>query len=637
MTLRINFLFWLCIISSFSFASLQVDFSDIPEDLEKDANAIIRYKNEEFEVKSNDVGYYTIKFAVTVLNQNGNKFANLAIFYDKFREIKAINGRIYNKYGKVIEKIKFKDFYDQSITPDGSLYDDNRVKYFEVFQNNYPYTVEYEYTIKYNGFISFPTWNPIYNYKLAVENANFQLTTDTSYSLHYKALNYNKEPDVDIIDNIKTYTWSVSNVNALTEELLSPAISEITPVVHSVPDQFFLDKTIGKQDSWTNYGKWAFKLLEERDELTDQTKEEVHALTKNIDDEKLKTRLIYEYMQSKTRYVSIQLGIGGFQPANAIDVDNLGYGDCKALTNYTKALLNEVGIESIYAEVFGGYSKNVFLHDFPGTTQTNHIILCVPLKKDTIWLECTDQHQPFGYLGKFTDDRYAVLITSDGGKLAKTTKYTKKENTQSRFIAAQITSEGNLNAEIHTEYIGLQYDNISHQFKESKEDQRKNLFKTLDINNFTIKSFEYNQVKDAIPYATESIEITADNYCTLTGKRMFLPLNLMNKHTYIPKEHNNRETEVVLKNSYIEVDSIVYHIPDNYTIEYLPEDKNIVTRYGEYESIISVKNEKLIYIRKFGLNKGRYSPESYGELIDFFKELNKTDNQKAILIEATEE
>ena len=51
-----------------------------------------------------------------------------------------------------------------------------------------------------------------------------------------------------------------------------------------------------------------------------------------------KAKIVYKYMQEKTRYISVQVGIGGFKPMLAKDVDRLGYGDCKALSNYTKAL-----------------------------------------------------------------------------------------------------------------------------------------------------------------------------------------------------------------------------------------------------------------------------------------------------------
>jgi len=67
--------------------------------------------------------------------------------------------------------------------------------------------------------------------------------------------------------------------------------------------------------------------------LPETTKQKVTELTKNAKSREEKARLLYEYVQNKTRYISIQLGIGGFQPFEARVVDETGYGDCKALSN----------------------------------------------------------------------------------------------------------------------------------------------------------------------------------------------------------------------------------------------------------------------------------------------------------------
>src|SRR3546814_15272406 len=82
----------------------------------------------------------------------------------------------------------------------------------------------------------------------------------------------------------------------------------------------------------------------------------------------------------------------------AEEVDRLSYGDCKGLANYTQALLEVVGIPSVYTEVNAGDHQRSYLPDFASFGQGNHIILCVPLDGDTTWLECTSKETPFGYL-----------------------------------------------------------------------------------------------------------------------------------------------------------------------------------------------------------------------------------------------
>ena len=71
------------------------------------------------------------------------------------------------------------------------------------------------------------------------------------------------------------------------------------------------------------------------------------------------------------------------------------------------AMLKEVGIKAYYTTIKAGQNATDIDVDFP-SHQSNHIIVAVPNNHDTLWLECTDQTNPFGYLGTFTGDRKAL-------------------------------------------------------------------------------------------------------------------------------------------------------------------------------------------------------------------------------------
>ena len=130
-------------------------------------------------------------------------------------------------------------------------------------------------------------------------------------------------------------------------------------------------------------------LIKGRDIIDEATKLKVLDLVKDATSSLEKAKIVYQFMQNKTRYISVQVGIGGWEPIAADKVDKVGYGDCKGLTNYTKALLDVVGVTSYYTVVYAQEKRDLDTNF--ASIQGNHVILNIPRKKKDIWLECTSQ------------------------------------------------------------------------------------------------------------------------------------------------------------------------------------------------------------------------------------------------------
>ena len=126
-------------------------------------------------------------------------------------------------------------------------------------------------------------------------------------------------------------------------------------------------------------------------------------------------KAVYDYLAKTTRYVSIQLGIGGLQPITATDVCRTGFGDCKGLSYYAGSMGNELGIPATYTVISSTIER--LLPDFSSANQMNHVILQVPLPQDTLWLECTNPQLPFGYVHQDIAGHDALLIQPTGGSI----------------------------------------------------------------------------------------------------------------------------------------------------------------------------------------------------------------------------
>src|SRR5436190_7988316 len=412
--------------------------SKIVPTLLKNANAVLRLEDIKFEILSPKEAIETNHYVITILNENGDDWADFVEGYDKLREINSVEGFLYDENGKQLKKVKTKDLQDISGVSDYSLIDDNRIKRHNFYYKVYPYTIEYEVVLHYKNTLFFPRWIPQGGEKLSVEHSQISIISPIDYQFRYKAFRFNDEPVAIIEKNKKTTTWIAKNMPAIVKEPYGPLWHDITTAVIFGPTEFQIEDYKGNMKSWQDFGKFVYALKEGRDRLPDNIKQTIHQIADGINNSIEKIDRLYEYMQKNTRYISIQLGIGGWQPFDATYVATKGYGDCKALSNYMYSILKEAGITSYYTLIKAGRNGEYITDDFP-SQQFNHVILCVPVKKDTVWLECTDQTLPAGYLGDFTCNRYALLINENGGNLVRTPKYGLTDNVEVRRAEAVLS------------------------------------------------------------------------------------------------------------------------------------------------------------------------------------------------------
>jgi transglutaminase-like putative cysteine protease len=605
--------------------------AEIKPSLLDHAVAVLRDYESTFTVYSEKHAVLQIRYAITVINSSGNNYAEFTEMYDNARIFLLLGGNIYNAGGKLLYKIKKSDFKDYSAVAGYELYSEARMLHYKPAVNTYPYTVEYFYEISYDGLMNYPVMMPQNRYYLSVEHALFRVIVPEDQPLRYKELNLDQPVTIIPGKTTNTYEWQINDLNAVEPEPYGPEVLEYLPMVLTAPGDFEYEGFKGNMSNWENLGLWTYNLLKGRDELLPVTIAKIRALVaecKNKTDSIIK---VYKYVQSRTRYVSISLGIGGFQPMTAEKVDEVGYGDCKALTNYTRALLQAAGIESYFTVVRAGKNERDLVIDFP-SQQFNHAMLCVPVKGDTIWLECTSQTDPPGYTGNFTDDRHVLLITDQGGRIVRTNTYKQSENKQVRKTEIFTGASGTAKTDIHTDYSGLQYDNISKVLTKSFDDQKKWYYDELPLTNYSITAIEHSVDKGLVPMAHEHLELTLNAYASASGKRMYVPLNLMNRMTSLPKPVRERKTDVVIKKPFFDTDTVIIHIPPSYDIEYLPGDVTYSSPFGEYAFQTRHQEEQITVVRTLKVNKISSPPSTYEELLKFLKNICDADKSKAVLI-----
>ncbi len=603
----------------------------LPLELMKNANVVVLEESQNLDLTNPRKMVYHTNRVYAVLNELGNKHVIKSVAYDEHTRIKSAEMSIYDISGKRIKRYRKKDFSDRHAVDNVSLYVDNRIMYVDYTPASYPYFIEIEFEIESSDTAFLPSWLPIRNAAQAVKKSEFVIQYTEGNRPRFESNNL-EDYDIQVIDSEGQMKFSVMDLKSISYEELSPSSSYIFPNIKFALDEFYIKGVRGVANDWSRFGSWMDKtLLQDASNLHPSTIAKVKSLVANETTIEGKARRVYQFVQDKVRYISVQIGIGGWQPMPVSDVDKLSYGDCKALTHYTKTLLELVGVPAYYTVIYAGESGKDISSDF-ACFQGNHAILAIPEGDQITWLECTSQSTPYGFIGDFTDDREALMITPDGGRIVRTKIYDVAENLQSSKINARLDKTGNLIAELNRTSQGLEYDPKYHMPKRKSEDIDRIYKKEWGyMNGLGINSFDFNDNRDEIIF-TENINVSVPNYATTIGNDMFFTVNLLSQSQYVPPRILDRMQKLSIPKSYTHRDVVEMVISDTHQISALPEDIIIQSEFGSYSiSFSKISDSKFKYERELIINKGIYPKESYGDYRDFRRDIAKNDQAKVLL------
>ncbi len=633
-----NFLILSCLltlfigISEYTFAGDEIKYrvADIPKALLKDAKAVVRSENIQVKIISDAKLVQKVFYAITILNKNGASNANFMHPYTSDMKVSSIKAKMYDESGEEIKKKGGFDILDYAMISEGTTYADHRIKAILPENLVYPYTIEYTYDVTFSDVIQFPGWHPVEDFNVAIEKSKYTLMVSKQSNCRYYEKNITSKMEAQKTDEFDIYNWEVNNLPALADENFCPALADISPVVLIAPTRVKVEGYAGNFDTWKGFGLWISQLNKDRNNLDDETKVKIQKMVAGITDERAKIKMLYEYMQNKTRYVSIQVGIGGFQPFDAETVNRLSYGDCKALSNYMKSILEVAGIPSRYTLVQAGDENPTIHSEFP-SNQFNHAILCVPMEKDTVWLECTSQRNPFNYIGTFTADRNVLVVDENGGTLIKTPSLKAESDLESRKVNFKLDPSGSGSADVKTLYHGATYDNYAQILGSDQADRRKLVTRKIHIPNFELDNFNIQETKSENPFVTETLNLSITNYCTKIGDKLMLCLNMMNKLSESPFQSAERKSSVSFKWPVNEMDTVTYTLPQGYTLEKMPAPTSLHSDFGQYTTEVTKSGSQLQYVRSFMVYKGEYPVERYDDIVNFFEKVVTADENKVLL------
>ena len=597
-------------------------------------SAVIEAWDTRFVIPSENNLTITEFLRVKILEEDGYDHAVYKTYYNSFRKIKSLKYTIYDANNNKVKKYTKYDALDIMINPSYAI-GDARMVVLNPEYRSYPFTVEIEVEIAYNGFLDFPVWMPRYAADIEVKKATLLLETYDRFEYRSLELNGVGSPAISLREDVKIVKWTLANLSAAGKHLSNKLFEAAQPKVHIAPVKFSLDNTRGNFNTWTDFGEWFIALNEGRNVLRPDTKTFLDDLTRQYpNDPATISKIVYQFMQSKTRYISIQLGIGGFQTIPADEVESTGYGDCKALTNYMKSMLDYLKIPCNYVLVNAGKDEPDILYDFP-SNQFNHVFLAVPLSNDTLWYECTSQTLPPGYIGTFTDDRHVLWVSKGSSQMVRTPVYSAGKNMIKRTGTVHMEPNGDAFLTLQISQTGIFFDE-SMIYQGAPKDYVDNFnFNKFSYKDFSIKDFNFKIPDPNTPIMNLSFKVRVNALGRQLGNKLILPLNLL---TPVDKDLAtdilNKQCEI--RRAFTIEDELRLQLPENFRLNYDPGIQSEDSDFGSLKIEIRADGQNGINIyRKVTIKKGVYERELFDKFYESVKKFRTIEQDKIVLISKT--
>jgi transglutaminase-like putative cysteine protease len=599
----------------------------VPDSIKKNASIITHYEKIDFEVEDLDHTTQKVHKIFTVLNEEGKDALLFQEYTSKYILLEDAEIRVFDAAGKQTAKYKKKDMSTSAIGE--GLIDDGYVTYYYIPSGTYPVTVELKYEKKIKSTLSIPDYRFIGAGEAVIES-HYTAKIPADFNLRHKARNTSIEPVITDAGKYKRYEWSVKNLAAVKYEAGAVSAGNKYPYIAIVLDQFSHYGNRGELTTWENFGKWISNLYNGLDVLPENRQLYFKELVKDAADDKEKVRRIYTHMQQNFRYVSIQLGIGGLKPFSAEFTDQKKYGDCKALSNYMKAALSAVGIKSHVAIINSDYNSLPVDPSFPAN-DFNHVILCVPRTKDSIWLECTSSTADFGVLGTFTENRNALLVTDNGGVLVPTPKSMPGSNVFSAHTTVQLMDDLSGKTESIFTTKGEYKEMMNSILKEKKDDQKESIVLYLGFKQ--PDDFILSQDKNTGDHISKLEMVVAKIPEFNSGNKLFINPRIYKMWSNKMPKAEDRTLDFYFRYPFEKYDTTILKFPEGFKPDVLPKEKKLSCAYANYSSAYRY-DEKVnaVYSTSSLILKQHKIPAAeYAGVKKFFDEMMQDDAEKIVI------
>jgi hypothetical protein len=427
----------------------------------------------------------------------------------------------------------------------------------------------------------------------------------------------------------RIYTWARTDIPKPEVEPLAPDSS------------FGESLVIASSIKWADIAQWYAGLAKGRYSLTPQIEKALAktvAGSKTLDDS---IRAVHRWVAQDFRYVSLSLGIAGFQPHSPSEVFANNYGDCKDKATFFVALMKRMGVTA-YPVLLS--SSGGVIRTLPSGNQFDHMIAAVDRSGRRTYVDLTADIVPFGALPPQEQGEFGLVVHPDGASEEITfPSDPSAANRTEIHLAGSLTPDGLFAGKWTRMASGAQqYGMRASMSKSTKPDSAERARTTLAIANAIFDgsagdSLQLFDGRDLTAQPKISVLIRHGKAASDAGgtEILTIPLtsyavtNLISALEARGARKSPISSEKVW-GPHTEIQELKLTLPAGWRAK-LPPNDSATSVFGTYVAEYSQNGQELRIARRLTGTDGVQPATRYAELLEWMKQMSKDDAKYVIL------
>jgi transglutaminase-like putative cysteine protease len=398
----------------------------------------------------------------------------------------------------------------------------------------------------------------------------------------------------------KTYIWQMNNLASLLPEPMMPPASTFIPSVE-----------ISTIPSWQVISRWYQNLASGQMAISPEIKDTVKTLTAGKTTDTEKAKAIYYWVEGRTRYVALELGLSAFQPHPAAEVCRNRYGDCKDMATLLLTMLHEAGIKTAWPVLLGAGRVEPVHNYLAAPSFFNHAIVRADIDGKPYWFDSTAEMCPFGQIPGGDRGVDAFVIRDGVGNFEVIPTGTPQDNQETTITRVDLHADGSADCETTIRLDGDSGLGTRISFRGLQEAQVKPGFQSMVSHfspNATLSDYKLSPLNDRDQPVVFDLKYHAPLWATKTGHLLIIDGKDM---TSAPFDRPDRTFPIYERQTQEAEDDIVVTLPDDYTLEDKPDEMHEKTPLGDYDQTISLTGNTLTIHLIATSHPGQIAPGDY--------------------------